>query len=184
MGISPSPEPFEPLKANPKRDPIRDQEVKQKLQSEQNLMLGILSGAIAALLGALLWAFASVLIGVQFRWMAIAMGALVGYAVQKGGKGTKPIFGILGAFFATMSCFIGNLLADIYNISVQESFPFLDIILNVILEPRLIIELIMTTTSFFDFLVYATAALLGYAISLRSLTRRELEYIYHQRQDL
>ncbi len=67
---------------------------------ENNIPLAILGGAVGALVGAGIWAAVTVSTGYQIGYMAIAIGFLVGFAVRYLGKGSAPVFGVIGAVLA------------------------------------------------------------------------------------
>lgn len=78
---------------------------------EQNLLMGIIGGAIAANIGAVIWAVITKITGYQIGWMAIGVGFLVGYAVKMTGNGSTYSFGVAGAVLALAGCIAGNMLA-------------------------------------------------------------------------
>ncbi len=80
-------------------------------------------GAGAAVLGAVLWAFITVMTTFQIGWMAIGVGALVGFAVKFFGRGTEQTYGFAGAGLALFGCVIGNLMASCAFISSDPRNP-------------------------------------------------------------
>ena len=58
-------------------DNAQIQSVVYQIRSEQNLMLGTIAGAIAALVGASIWAAITVATEFQIGWMAIGVGIMV-----------------------------------------------------------------------------------------------------------
>ena len=74
----------------------------------QNLPLGVAAGIVAAIVCAALWAAISVVTGYQIGYMAIGVGAAVGFMVRKVGKGVTPVFGIVAAVIAVLGCLLGN----------------------------------------------------------------------------
>ncbi|MFM7853955.1 MAG: hypothetical protein ACKO96_19040, partial [Flammeovirgaceae bacterium] len=81
---------------------------REKLQSEQNMPLGIVGGIAAAFVGAIIWAIVTVVTGYQIGWMAVGVGFLVGYSIRFLGKGIDKIFGVMGGVFALVGCLLGN----------------------------------------------------------------------------
>jgi hypothetical protein len=73
---------------------------------EKKLLLGGLAGLAAAIVGAVIWAVITVTTDHQIGWMALGVGALVGFALRIGNGGKA--FGILGALFALFGCVLGN----------------------------------------------------------------------------
>jgi hypothetical protein len=89
---------------------------------EKNLLLGGLAGLAAAIVGAVIWAVITVTTDHQIGWMAIGVGALVGFALRIGNGGKT--FGILGALFALFGCVLGNYFSLIAFASTKEHVGF------------------------------------------------------------
>ena len=75
--------------------------------------LGAVGGLIAAIVGAAIWATVTVLSGWQIGWMAVGVGILVGLAVRVMGRGSHPIYCVMGGGFALLGCVLGNLFSGI-----------------------------------------------------------------------
>src|SRR5947209_9298105 len=88
-------EPMAP--ATPPSDDHTDRDL-----SDQNFGLAVAAGLGAAVLGAILWALFVYVTNMEIGLVAIAVGALVGYSVQKAGRGSDPKFGLLGATCAAL----------------------------------------------------------------------------------
>ena len=86
-------------------------EIIEKLRMEQRLIPGIVSGLVVGIIGALLWAAISVLTHYQIGYVAIGIGAGVGFAIRKIGNGIDQIFGISGAVISLFSVLLGNFLS-------------------------------------------------------------------------
>jgi hypothetical protein len=86
----------------------------------ENIVLGLLCGLVAAAIGAGIWMGTEVAIQAQFGLIAIAVGALVGFAVRLGGNGTSAIFGLMGAVLTLASCLTGEILAVAQMASTPE----------------------------------------------------------------
>jgi hypothetical protein len=94
------------------------------LRSEQNLTLGVLGSIVVGLLGAALWAAISLSTGWQIGYMALAVGAGVGFTMQYLGKGIDQSYGIAGAVIAILSCLLGNFLSIMAFIAGQEELTY------------------------------------------------------------
>ncbi len=156
----------------PELDPTRLHHLMERLRGEQNLNLGILGGAAAALVGAALWAGITVATGYQIGWMAVGVGFLVGFAVRAAGKGIDKAFGVVGAAWALLGCGAGNLLAVCAMVARQESLPFFEIVSR--LDFTIARELMVATFSPMDLLFYGLAVYEGYKFSFRQLSQEEL----------
>ena len=91
----------EPAEQPAEQPAVSDQEAQMaldNLRSEQNLPVGAIAGALAAVGGAGIWALVTVMTEYQIGWMAIGIGFLVGISMRFSGKGIDPVFGI-GADF-------------------------------------------------------------------------------------
>ena len=152
-------------------DPAKYQQFLYQIDGNQNLPLGILCGAVAALIGSTAWAAVTVLTKYQIGWMAVGVGFLVGYAVRVFGKGISKIYGMVGAVLSLMGCLVGNLLSLCAILSKQEGIPFFDLLTR--LNPEVIVKLLWTTFSPIDLLFYGIAIYEGYRFSFRQLTQEE-----------
>jgi hypothetical protein len=130
----------------------------------QNLPMGLVAGLAAAAVGAAVWALVTVLTEFQIGWMAVGVGFLVGWAVRLAGKGSTPVFGVVGAALALGGCLAGNLLticivgARQLNLSVTEMIARL--------TPALTRDLMWETSGPIDLLFYALALYAGYRYSI------------------
>ena len=128
-----------------------------------NLPAAVLAGGAAAAIGAVLWAAIAVVTGVKIGWVAVGIGFLVGYAVRIFGKGSEPMFQVLGAVLSLLGCLAGNLLVVCVFVSRQEQIPLLALLAN--LNPSLIIGLMVDTFTVMDLLFYGIAIYEGYRFS-------------------
>jgi hypothetical protein len=92
-------------------DNFKAMEFQQRIESEQNFPMALVAGAAAALIGGIVWAVVTIATKYQIGWMAVGVGFLVGYAVQRFGKGVTTTYGVVGAAFALFGCLLGNLLS-------------------------------------------------------------------------
>jgi len=99
-----------------------------RLIINQNFPAAIITGLLSSLLGAAIWALITVVTGFQIGFMALGIGALVGFLVRKYGKGISVKFGVTGAIFAFFGCVLGNifsftaLIADYHQIGFWSVF--------------------------------------------------------------
>jgi hypothetical protein len=103
-----------------------EQEIAQ-LRARQNFGLAVLAGLAAAVVGALLWAAVVYVTNMELGLVAIAVGALVGYAVRRAGNGVDPQFAVLGALCAALGWALGTVLGDIAFLATEAGRPFLDV---------------------------------------------------------
>ena len=145
---------------------------REKLRLEQNMPLALLGGVAAAVVGALLWAIITVAINIQFGYMAVALGFLVGYTVRYVGKGLDQAFGILGAVLALAGCLLGNLLTLVGFIANDEGLSYMQVFLGI--DYSLVPSAMMSTFSPIDLLFYGLAAYEGYRFSFRQISEAEI----------
>jgi hypothetical protein len=162
-------------------DPVRVQELQERIQEEQNLSLGIVGGLAAALLGAILWGAITFFTNYQIAWMAIAVAFMVGWSVRQFGKGVDKIFGIAGAGLALLSCLLGNFFMLVAVIAQQTAASPLDVLFYMILNPSINLELFVAAFSPIDLLFYGFAIYYGYQYSFRRLSAEEQEGLYRTR---
>jgi hypothetical protein len=130
-----------------------------------NLAAGTLAGAGAALLGAIAWAVITDLINMQIGWMAVGIGFLVGFAVNRFGRGYTQGFALTGAVFSLLGCLLGNVLATLGLAAVQENVGFLTMLSR--LTPALALAILQDTFEPMDLLFYGIAVYEGYKFSIR-----------------
>ena len=141
------------------------------LRSEQNLAIGAIAGALAAIAGAGVWAAITVITEHQIGWMAVGIGLLVGIAMRFTGKGIDPVFGFIGAALSLVGCILGNIFTVTYFIALNEGIPFLDILGQ--LNPAVTIELMTATFQVMDLLFYGLAVYFGYRYAFRQVTEED-----------
>lgn len=144
----------------------------EKLRMEQNLPMGFVAGFAAALLGALLWAVVTVATGYQIGWMAMGVGFLVGFSVNKMGNGIDKIFGIMGATLALLGCLMGNMFTILGVVANEEGMGYFELLLNA--DYSAVIDIMTETFSPMDILFYGIAIYEGYKFSFRRLTDEEI----------
>ena len=143
-----------------------------KLFREQNLALGILAGASAALAGALIWMGITVASGMHVGYVALAVGAGVGYAVRYTGKGVTKVFGVVGAVCTLLSCIAGEALAEIQMAASAQQTGFFQVL--PLVDPGKLIGSVIENGSPITYLIYAIGIYEGYKFSFRKLTQQEI----------
>jgi hypothetical protein len=146
-----------------------------KLKEEQSLLKGILLSSGVGLVGALLWAAITVATEYQIGYMAIAIGAGVGYSLRYAGKGINQIFGITGAIIAILSCLLGNVFSLIGFVANAEGLSYMDALL--LIDYSLIPSALAENFSPIELLFYAIAGYEGYKFSFRIFTENDLKEI-------
>lgn len=136
---------------------------------EQRLFLGGLAGLAAAIIGAIAWAIVTVSTNYQIGFMAIAIGALVGFAVRIGNGGKA--FGILGAFLALFGCVLGNYFSLIAFASAQQHVGFFKMLNDA--DPTKVAGLMWDDFLSTSILFYGIAVYEGYRFSVIRTKRVE-----------
>lgn len=147
-------------------------EILEKLRLEQNLPIAILAGIGTGLIGAILWGLITVTTNYQIGYMAIAIGAGVGFSMRYIGKGIDQIFGIAGGVIAVLSCFIGNFFSVIGFYANAESLEFLETLL--LFDYSYFFPVMTETFSFMDIIFYGIAGYEGYKFSFRTFTEADI----------
>jgi hypothetical protein len=119
------------------------------------------------LVGAIAWAAITVASEHQIGWMALGVGALVGWAVSFG-KGGKA-FGLLGALLALMGCILGNFFSIVAFAVAQQKTGVSTALAS--LDYAKVATLMWDSFLSTDILFYAIAVYEGYRFSL--VGRRE-----------
>ncbi len=149
--------------------------LRERLRSDQSLFQAILTGTLAALAGAALWALITVFTGFQIGFMAIAVGALVGFAIRLFGKGVDSVFGIVGAILALIGCLIGNLMAVTALAAADQGVGFFSALAQ--LNLSIAVDLMKAFFSPIDLLFYGIALYEGYKLSFRTLSEEQLRHL-------
>src|SRR5215216_1609611 len=138
----------------------------EQFDTESNLIMGLIGGALAMLVSAVIWGAITYFTEYQIGWMAIGVGYLVGITVKFFGKGKTIIFGISSAGLALIGCALGNLLFYSSIIASEQGAPFLEVFFFYLLSPVAAIELFTLAFDFMDILFYALAAYVGFSAAL------------------
>jgi hypothetical protein len=152
-------------------DKLSDRNI-SKFKSEQDLPKAILTGSIVGIIGALLWGIITVSTGFQIGYMAIGIGAGVGFSMRFIGKGIDQYFGISGGIIALLSCLVGNFFSIIGFIANAEGLGYFET-LN-LFDYSQLIPIMSETFSPMDLLFYGIAAYEGYKLSFRTFTEKDL----------
>ena len=129
---------------------------------EKRLFLGAAAGLAAAIIGAIAWAIVTVTTKYQIGWMAIGVGALVGFALRIGNGGKA--FAILGAFLAIFGCVLGNYFSLIAFASAQQHIPFFTLLNSADLAK--VVSIMWDDLWSSSILFYAIAVYEGYKFSV------------------
>ncbi len=85
----------------------------KRILAEESLLRGILgSVAIAALL-CWIWAVQAMTIGRVFPWLSIPIGVLIGFAMQRFGRGLDWRFPLSAGLVAGVAAYAGNLMIGV-----------------------------------------------------------------------
>jgi mannose/fructose/N-acetylgalactosamine-specific phosphotransferase system component IID len=153
-------------------DEMRLRKFMEDARANQNLSMAILGGAAAAALGAVLWGVITYVTAFQIGWMAVGVGFLVGYVVQRLGQGVDTSFGIIGALLALGGCMMGNLFASCIAISQQYQIGLGEVLAT--LNLPIVVDIMTQTFNPIDLLFYAIAVYEGYRFSFRRISDEEL----------
>jgi hypothetical protein len=128
---------------------------------EKKLLLGSFAALAAAIIGAIIWAVVTVTTKYQIGFMAVGVGAFVGFALRIGNGGRT--FGILGAFLALFGCILGNYFSLIALAAAELHVPFFTLLSNT--DTAKVISAMWEDFISTSFLFYAIAAYEGYKFS-------------------
>lgn len=122
-------EELEKMAPTPKPEDYSGYVDREKLLAEENLPKAVLFGVLACIAGAVAWALISISTGYQMGYMAIGVGFLVGFAMRQG-KGIRPIFGIIGAALALISCVMGDFFSIVGLVAKEYEVSFMDVLFD------------------------------------------------------
>lgn len=141
-------------------------------KSQQNLSKGILFSLLGGLIGGVLWGGITAITNFQIGYMAIAIGAGVGFIMRYFGKGIDQVFGISGAVIAVLSCVLGNFLSIISFIASSENLGYFETLL--MFNYGETINVMILGFNPMDILFYGIAAYEGYKFSFRAFTEKDI----------
>ena len=135
------------------------------VEAEPNFPLAVAAGLGAAIVGAILWAVVGYVTNMELGLVAIAVGALVGVAVQRAGHGTDQRSALLGAVCAALGWALGTVLCDLAFLAKETGQPLLDVVTRVGLSDS--IALAISASDAMDLLFLAIAVWEGYKFSIK-----------------
>lgn len=151
--------------APPKPDNFPKTMTEEEMLAEENLPKGLLFASVACVVGAVAWSLISISTGYQIGYMAIGVGFLVGIAMRQG-KGIRPIFGILGALLALISCLLGDFFSLIGVIAQEYDMSFFEVLSSTDyneMMPYMLEDILSMSLLFYGIAVYE-----GYKLSFRA----------------
>lgn len=163
-------EELEKMAPTPKPEDYTVQLDKEQLLAEQNLLKGVSLGIVACIVGAAAWSLISISTGYQIGYMAIGVGFLVGFAMRQG-KGVTPVFGIIGAALALLSCVLGDFFSMVGLIAKEYELSFWEILSGIEFED--ITSLMMENLASMTIVFYGIALYEGYKLSFREQKQPE-----------
>lgn len=93
----------------------------RRLLAEQSITRGLVGSIVVALLLCWLWAIFSMMTGRVFPWFSMLIGAVIGVAMQRFGRGLDWRFPVLAIIVAGIAAYAGNLM-----IGVLETGRYID----------------------------------------------------------
>lgn len=133
------------------------------LRQEQKYLNGTLAALAVGIIGAFLWAAITVLTGYQIGYMALAIGAGVGFINKIVGKGVDQKFGITGAAIAVLSCILGNVFAMVAIVSKDLHIGYIDVV--TLIGPIELVSALFKEFGLMDIVFLGFAAIEGYKFS-------------------
>ena len=143
-----------------------------KFKSEQDYPKALIVGIIVGILGAALWGMITVITSFQIGYMAIAVGAGVGFSMRVVGKGIDPMFGITGGAIALFACVLGNFFSSMGFVANAVELSFFETL--GVFDYSQLLTLMGETFSPIDLLFYGIAAYAGYRFSFRTFTEKDV----------
>lgn len=148
-------------------------EILNQLRQQQDLTKAVFAGVLAALLCSILWAAFAVYTTVLFRGMALLLGATVGFAMRRTGKGIDTIFGISGGFISLIGCIVGNFLIVIGFLAQENDFGYFETLLR--FDYSYFGEVMVETFNIRQIFFYILAVGVGFALSKKAITDKDIK---------
>lgn len=143
-----------------------------KLRKDQKLIPAISAGFIVGIIGAFIWGYITVLTQYQIGYLALAIGAGVGFTIRKFGNGIDNVFGFWGAGISLFSVLFGNFLSVIGFIANTEGLGLMQTLF--LFDYSYLPEVMAETFSPMDLVFYGIAIYEGYKLSFRVVTQKDL----------
>lgn len=143
----------------------------QHLVRVQSLRGALLGGLIAIMIFCLFWIMLSGLLNRVFPWMTVVLGAMVGYAVQRAGRGVDWRFPVLAVVLTLIGALLSNILVAASYTAESYGTNTLSILRSVtsMTWPVFFEEVLTIADAFYAVLGASVAAFLAN----RRLTRRQ-----------
>ncbi len=148
-------------------------EILNQLRQQQDLTKAIVAGVFAALLCSIIWAAFAVYTTVLFRGMALLLGATVGFAMRRTGKGIDTIFGISGGIISLIGCVVGNFLIVIGFVAQENDLGYFETLLR--FDYSYFDEVMVETFDIRHIFFYVLAAGVGFALSKKAITDKDVK---------
>ncbi len=82
----------------------------ERLVHAQSLRNAVMAGLIAIVVFSVLWIMLTSLLDRVFPWMTVVLGAMIGFAVQRAGRGVDWRFPVLAAVLAILGALASNIV--------------------------------------------------------------------------
>ena len=166
------------VETEPTFDDPKFDEIQKRVRREQDFKGAWIAGLVAALVGAGLWIVTTIATGLEFAWMAIPVGYLVGIAIREAGAGIDRKFGLTGVVLTLLGCGIGKGVSAFIWISANFGFGYVEIMDFVTQKGMNGLGMLLLTPIIasypVDLLFYLVALVLGYKLSNSQLMTREM----------
>lgn len=150
--------------APPKPDDFPVSMTEEELLAEENLPKGVLYASVACILGR--WHGVSSPFLQVFRWIYGYRSRIpAGFAMRQG-KGIRPVFGLLGAALALISCVLGDFLSIIGFAAKDYDMTFFEVLAGV--DYGEIFSVMVKNVVSMSALFYGIAVYEGYKLSFRA----------------
>ena len=127
---------------------------------EGNVSAALLAGLFSCIAVASVWAFISVNAEKQWLYMGIFAGLAVGWLVKIVSGGNNNTIGCIGAFFALLSCALGDFLTNVGFIAKSEELTYFQTLGA--LNFSYFFEIVFLDFDFFSFIIYGLATIEGW----------------------
>lgn len=87
----------------------------ERLVQAQSMRNSLLAGLIAIIVFCMLWVALTSLVNRVFPWMIVVLGAMIGFAVQRAGRGVDWRFPLLAAILSLPGALLANIVVAASN---------------------------------------------------------------------
>lgn len=142
-----------------------------QLLSEQDFRKAFFAGLLVMIAITTVWVAMAASAGTLMGYMAMALGAGVGYTIRFVGKGIQARYTVLAMALALAGCVAGNIMAPILIESIDHQLAAREVL--GVISARVIVDFVFAGLGLIDLIFWIIAVSAAGYLARRRLTRQE-----------